>query len=120
MTKVGLALSRMEIDAPAAEHFGKARWLLVFESPERFIFLRNTELDGQSVVEAFAWRGCTDVVARRMGPGAYASATAAGMKVWTVGAGVTGRAAVKRLAAGELRPLAPSGRDHRGPHPRAR
>ena len=116
MAKVGLTLSRADMTAPVAEHFGKAKWLLVVESPERCTFSRNVGLNGRSVVEELASRGCTDLVARRMGPGAYARATPAGMRVWEAGEAVTARDAVDRLAARTLRPLAPASEheDHHG------
>jgi predicted Fe-Mo cluster-binding NifX family protein len=119
--KVGLALSRADRDAPLAEHFGKARWLLVVEAPDRCTFFRNTWLEGRGVVAELASRGCTDLVARRMGPGAYAHAVAAGMKVWEADDSVTGGDVVARLADGTLRPLVPAAGEHahahrHGPH----
>lgn len=116
MIKVGLALSRADRDAPLAEHFGKAKWFVVIESPDRCTFLRNSWLEGRSVVAELASRGCTDLVARRMGRGAYAHATAAGMKVWEADEGVTGRNVGERLAAGILRPLAPAEGEHEHAH----
>lgn len=116
MVKIGLPVARADVDAPVAEHFGRAEWLLVMESPDRCTFVRNTGLDGRSAVAELAARGCTDVVARRMGQGAFAHVTAAGMKAWEADAGVTGRTAVKRLAAGELRRLVPAPDGHRPGH----
>ncbi len=108
MMKIGLPVSRADVDAPVAEHFGRAKWFLVLESPDRFTFVRNAVLEGRGAVAELASHGCTDVVALRMGQGAYAHATAAGMKVWEADAGASGRILVKRLAAGELRPLVPA------------
>lgn len=119
MAKIGMPVSRMDHDAPAAEHFGKAKWLLVVEPPDRFEFVRNTGLDGRWVAEALAARGCTDVVARHMGPGAHAHVLAAGMRAWQADETVTGRHVAERLAAGALSPLVPGhgmGGHAHGPH----
>ncbi len=118
MNKIGMMVSRPDLDAPAAEHFGKAKWLLVLEAPGRCQFIRNSGLDGATVAKELASRGCTDVVARRMGPGAHAHVTAAGMRVWEADGSVTGRVVAERLARGALRPLAPApdGHDHAHRH----
>ncbi len=107
-----MMVSRPDVDAPLAEHFGKAKWLLVVEPPDRCAFFRNTGLDGGSVAVELASRGCTDVVARRMGPGAYAHVVGAGVKAWEGDESVTGRSVAQRLASGALRPLAPPGPGH--------
>jgi predicted Fe-Mo cluster-binding NifX family protein len=112
MARIGMTVSRPDPDAPLAGHFGKARWLLVVEAPDRFELLRNEGLDGRSVAEVFASHGCTDVIALRMGWGAYAHVTAAGMRVWEGDAGVTARVLAERLAHGALQPLAPGDVTH--------
>ena len=50
---VGLTLSRETLDAPLAQHFGKAKWLLIYESDSSFEFVRNEVLSGRGVVEIF-------------------------------------------------------------------
>jgi predicted Fe-Mo cluster-binding NifX family protein len=116
--RIGMTMSRTDLDAPPAEHFGKARWLLVAEDAVRCDFVRNEGLDGRSVAEVFAARGCTDVIVRNLGPGAYAHVTAAGIRVWHAEEGESARALVQSLREGRLRPLAPGeakhGRAHHG------
>ena len=100
---IGMTLSRDHLDAPLAEHFGKAKWLLVMDYPHRWEFVRNQGLDGRSVAEAFAARGCTDVIVRHLGPGAYSHVTAAGMKVWQGEGDQNVLALVDALRGGRLR-----------------
>jgi predicted Fe-Mo cluster-binding NifX family protein len=117
MTRIGMPVSRTDLDAPPAEHFAKAKWLVVVEAPDRFEFIRNPALDGRTVAAELAAHGCTDVVSRRMGCGAYAHVTAAGMRAWEADANVTPRVVAERLANGALRPLAPDDCGHgRGHH----
>lgn len=103
--KIGMALSRMDLDAPLAEHFGKAKWLLVLEPPETFEFIRNQGLNGRWAAETLAGRGCGDVVAGRLGPGALAHVEAAGMRAWQAEPGLSAREAAWKLAEGALQPL---------------
>ncbi len=118
--KIGMTLSRADLDAPLAEHFGKAQWLLVVDQPGQCQLVRNEGLDGRSVAEAFASRGCTDVIALHLGPGAHARASAAGMRVWRGHAGVSARALARALEQGALRSflradLEPGHAHHRHP-----
>lgn len=108
MARIGMPLSSRDPDAPVAEHFGKARWLLVVEAPDRLDLVWNAGLDGRWVAETLAARGCTDVVARHMGPGALAHVLAAGMRAWQADERVTARNVAGRLAAGALRPMTPA------------
>lgn len=102
-----MPVSSIDPDAPPAERFGKAKWLLVVESADRFELVRNEGLDGRWVADALAKRGCTDVVARHMGPSAWAHVVAAGMRAWQADDLVNGRNVADRLAAGALNPLVP-------------
>lgn len=102
-----MTFSRPDLDGPLAEHFGKAKWLVLVEPPDRCEIVRNEGLDGRSVARELARRGCTDVIVRHMGPGAYAHVTAAGIRAWRADPQAHGRALLLRLAAGELRPFEP-------------
>ncbi len=115
MTKIGLPVTRMDLDAPLAKHFGKAKWLAILEPPGRCQFIRNPWLEGGAVAAELASHGCTDVVARHMGCGAYARVTASGMRAWEGDDAVTARVVADRLATGTLRPLSPDDCGHRGP-----
>lgn len=115
MTKIGLPVTRMDLDAPLARHFGKAKWLAILEPPDRCRFIRNPWLDGGTVVAELASQGCTDVVARHMGCGAFARVTASGMRAWEGDDAVTVRVVADRLASGGLRPLSPDDCGPRGP-----
>lgn len=117
--KIGMTLSHADLDTPLAEHFGKAKWLAVVDG-ERCELFRNAGLDGRSVAEDFARRGCTDVVADHLGPGAHAHVTAAGMRIWKAEPGASARALAKALEEGRLRPLGPesvhAAHGHHGAH----
>ncbi len=114
MTKIGMPVTRMDLDAPLAKHFGKAKWLAILE-PGRCSFVRNTWLDGRTVVAELASHGCTDVVARHMGCGAFAHVSASGMRAWQGDDAVTARVVADRLASGGLPPLAPDDCGHSDP-----
>jgi predicted Fe-Mo cluster-binding NifX family protein len=117
MAKIGMMFSRPDLDAPLAEHFGKAKWLMVVEPPGSCELVRNTGLDGRSVADELARRGCTDVIVRHMGSGAYAHVTAAGIRVWRAGPDAAGRAQLLLLAAGTLSRFEPAlAPDPQGPH----
>ncbi len=119
-----MTISRPSVDAPLAGHFGKAKWLLVYEAPERFELIQNVGLNGHYVAQAFAAHGCTDVVVRHLGPGAYSHVNAAGMRIWRGEDGRSARSLAEALQRNELLPLAESevghgrhgehGHDHRG------
>lgn len=122
--KVGMMFSRPDLDAPLAEHFGKAKWLMIVEPPAACELVRNTGLDGRSVASELARRGCTDVIVHHMGPGAHAHVSGAGIRVWKADPEASGRAQLLRLAAGELRvfqpDVGPGNHVRIGPHPRMR
>jgi len=105
--KIGMTLPRADHDAPLAEHFGKAKWLLVVEASDRCELVRNEGLDGRSVAAAFVARGCTDVIATHLGAGAYAHLTAAGIRTWQGDAAGSVRALARSLEEGGLRRFLP-------------
>ncbi len=109
-----MPVARMDLDAPLAKHFGKAKWLAILE-PGRCRFVRNEWLDGRTVVAELASHGCTDVVARHMGCGAYAHVAASGMRAWQGDDAVTARVVVDRLTSGGLPRLEPDDCGHRDP-----
>ncbi len=106
--KIGLTTSHADVDPPLAEHFGKAKWLVVMDAPDRLELVRNEGLDGRSVAAELAARGCTDVIVGRLGPGAYAHVRAAGMRVWRGLPGASARALAEALRNGRLEPLLPA------------
>ena len=101
--KVGLMLSRKALDAPLGQHFGKAKWLLIYESDTAFDFVRNEELSGRGVVEVFQQRGCSDAVFSNIGQGALEHLKAAGIRAWYGPPDVPVRELVERLQRGELK-----------------
>ena len=117
--KIGMTLSRDDLDAQPAQHFGKAKWLLVLDG-ERGEFVRNEGLNGRWVASAFASRGCTDIIADHLGPGAHAHVNEAGMRVWKGEPGQSARELAKALAEGRLQRFDPQsaaeGHEHHHAH----
>ncbi len=103
MRRIGMTISRPSVDAPLAGHFGKAKWLLVYEGPGRFELLRNTGLNGRFVAQAFAAHGCTDVILDHAGAGALGHLAAAGLRLWQGPPEVGADELAARLERGELR-----------------
>jgi predicted Fe-Mo cluster-binding NifX family protein len=101
--KVGLTLSRNALDVPLAQHFGMAKWLLIYESDTAFEFVRNEELSGRGVVEVLQQRGCSDAVFSNIGQGALEHLKAAGIRGWYGAPDVPVRELIERLERGELR-----------------
>src|SRR5512140_2910817 len=81
MAKIGMTLSRERVEDPLAPHFGKAKWLLVWDSAGPARFIPTQGLNGRGVAEAFAAACCTQVVASHLGPGALAHLRQAGIRV---------------------------------------
>lgn len=116
MAKIGIPLPQPDLDSPLAEHFGKALWIAVVDGPSDCEFVRNTGGNGRSVVAELSARGCTDVVARRMGTQTYVHAVTAGLRVWEADDYLTARTAAEQLAAGKLPPLFPGAGAHDAGH----
>jgi predicted Fe-Mo cluster-binding NifX family protein len=113
----GLPLVKDSLDSPLSQHFGKAKWLLVYEAAERHRFVRNTGLSGPSVVEALAAAGCSDVVVLDAGAGAWGHLQQSGMRIWQGEPEVPAReliAGVERGALARAEPPAAGDPSHGG------
>jgi predicted Fe-Mo cluster-binding NifX family protein len=95
-------MSRKDLDASLAQHFGMAKWLLIYESEDAFEFVRNEELYGRGVVDALVARGCTDAVFVNIGWGALGHLESAGIRAWYGPPDVPARELIHRLGRGEL------------------
>lgn len=82
MAKIGMTMPRQRAEDPLALHFGKAKWLMIYDTaggtPQ---FIENTGLDGRWVAARFAKEGVTRVIAWRLGQGALVHLRAFGIKV---------------------------------------
>ncbi len=108
----GLPLLKDSLDSPLSQHFGKAKWLLVYEGAGRHRFVRNAGLSGRSVVQDLAAAGCTDVVILHAGDGAWGHLQRGGMRVWQGEADVPARELIRRAEEGSLaRAAAPGAGD---------
>ncbi len=103
--KIGMTVSRDRLEFPIAGHFGKAKWLLVYEGSGQARFLPNTGLNGAFVADVLAAEGCTDVIALQLGPGAFNHLRAKGLRIWQAEEPEPPAALAKKLAAGELKEL---------------
>lgn len=99
---IGLTVSRNDLDARSAMHFGKAKWLLIYQNDETYQFVRNRWLVGRAVVYQFVQAGCTDVVFANIGWGALRNLRAAGIRAWFAARDVPAREVVRLLRRGEL------------------
>lgn len=99
---IGLPLLKDSLDSPLSQHFGKAKWLLIYEGEGRHRFVRNTGLSGHSVVQELASAGCTDVVILGAGAGAWGHLQQGGMRVWQGEADIPARELVRRAEEGAL------------------
>jgi predicted Fe-Mo cluster-binding NifX family protein len=113
---IGLPLLKDSLDSPLSQHFGKAKWLLVYQSPERYQFLRNTGLSGHFVVQALVGAGCTDVVILHAGSGAWGHLQQGGVRTWLGEPGVPARDLVRRLEEGGLARAEPPDEDDPSSH----
>lgn len=109
MRKIGLAVSwndaEKPLEVPLAEHFGRARWLLILESDERVELIRNEGPSGAWGADTLAEAGCTDVIAQHLGPSAFAELQRRDVQLWRGRSGVTARALAEQCRAGTLAPL---------------
>jgi predicted Fe-Mo cluster-binding NifX family protein len=119
MKRLAMMVSRNRIDARLASAFGKAKWLLVHESGDRFEFRRNEGLSGRAVASAIASTGCRDVVAAHLGARAQEHLRALGIRVWKAREGAAAQEAIDAFVRGELEPWEPAGEGAPGCTPRS-
>ena len=100
--KIGMTLSRNKLEEPLAAHFGKAKWLLVYDTSGSFEFFPNHGLNGRAVAETFRAAGCTEVIAAHLGAGAFNHLRQEGIRVRRGEDGVPAADLVRRYQAGEL------------------
>jgi len=98
-----MMLSRNRIEAPLALTFGKAKWLLVYETPDKVEFRRNDRLSGGSVAAAISSTGCRDLIAAHLGARAHEHLLALGIHVWKGPEGTPAREVVEMFRRGELK-----------------
>jgi predicted Fe-Mo cluster-binding NifX family protein len=100
--KIGIPLLRAGLEAPLAEHLPSARWLLVYQAPDRYELIRNLEADGLGVADLFASSGCSDVIVGQAAPGALSQLAASRIEVWQGEMGAAAQDLADRLGRGEL------------------
>jgi predicted Fe-Mo cluster-binding NifX family protein len=102
MSKIALMVSRDSVDAPLARTFGKAKWLVVWDDDQGFVFHRNGQLSGGSVAGAIAASGCRDVIASHLGEKACGHLRSLGIRIWKGPADSPIRDVVEMHLRGEL------------------
>jgi predicted Fe-Mo cluster-binding NifX family protein len=103
MNKIGLVLSLDRLDAPLSNHFGMAKWLLIYGDDKDFKFVRNTELYGRGVVDEFVRSGCTDAIFATIGQGALQGLIGAQIRPRYGPPDVPVREVIERFQRGELK-----------------
>lgn len=102
--RIGVALRRRLPDAPLADEFGQAPWLLVIAPPDQTRFIRNFGLSGVSAAAALVDAGCTDVVALHLGPRARERLGRGGVRLWQGLPGIGARELARRSVQHDLAP----------------
>ena len=103
MNKIGLVLSLDKLDAPLSNHFGMAKWLLIYEDDQELKFVRNTELYGRGMVDVLVRSGCTDAIFATIGAGALKGLIKAHIRPWYGPPDVPVREVIERFKRGELK-----------------
>ena len=92
-----------------SSHFGKAEWIMVAETGNPVLeFVKNTGLNGKSVVETVIRQGCTDVILTDIGDGALGHLQAAHIRAWAAPEPVAGSEALRLFREGQLLPVPPA------------
>ena len=107
MRKIGLTLSKNNLDASLAQHFGKAKWILIYENSKCFEFVRNENLIGRYVVDIFVQKECSDVICHHIGWGAHRHLQEKGIKTWHGPPKVSAQELLGQLTREELQEVIP-------------
>jgi predicted Fe-Mo cluster-binding NifX family protein len=114
MRRAAVMTSLNRPDAPLSSHFGKAEWVMVFDSAAtQPSFFKNEELNGRGAMNIVIREHCSDVILAGIGEGAWGRLLAANVHAWIAPASVTGEQALQMLVRGELPPVSAS-LAHRG------
>jgi len=103
MSKIGITVAQNSLNAPLALHFGKTKWILIYESAESFEFIRNEKLVGRNVVDLYQEAGCSDVIVNNIGSGAMRNLKAAGIQAWHGSLNIPARKLIATLKQGALK-----------------
>jgi predicted Fe-Mo cluster-binding NifX family protein len=103
--RIGFTLLKEAQDSPLSPHFGKAKWLGIFDTDTRAMrFVRNADLTGRAVADVFAEADCTHAVFTHIGAPALEHLKAYGIQAFWGEADVSAVTLVDRLERGELTP----------------
>ena len=100
--RVGIPLAHRRPDAPVADHFGVAPWLGVYESRNRYQFIRNAGRSGISMLAEAQRAGCTDLVVVDVGARVSDRIDPSRLRVWRSVSRIGGREQVRLLEQGAL------------------
>jgi len=95
--KIGFTLSHNTLDAPLSDRFAEASWLLIYEGPQAFNFIRNQPPSGSQVVKRLRGVGCTDAVFSKITWKELEQLKAAEIQPWYGPVGVPVRKLLERL-----------------------
>jgi len=95
--KIAFTLSRNTLDAPLSVQFAEASWLLIYEGPQAFNFVRNQPRSGSQVLKKLRGLSCTDAVFSNITWKELEQLKAAEIQPWYGPVGVPVRKLVERL-----------------------
>ncbi len=101
--RIGFTLLKDQKDSPLSGHFGKAKWLGIFDSSTgEMQFVRNTGLNGRFVADCFDEAGCTHAVFTNIGAPALEHLKRYGIRAYRGEPDVPAPALAERVENGEL------------------
>ncbi len=104
MSKTGFTILLKGNHSPLSPHFGKAKWLAVYDTVTlRTDFIRNAGLTGSAMCALLASSGCEEVIFSHIGPGALRQLKAANIAAWYGPEGVPVSDLLDLLRTGRLR-----------------
>ena len=83
MSKIALLTSLDREDSILSDHFGKAKWIMIRDTEQGTSrFVQNEGLNGKSVVQHLIGEGCSAVLLREIGMGAFGHLKEANIRAW--------------------------------------
>ncbi|QQR91352.1 MAG: NifB/NifX family molybdenum-iron cluster-binding protein [Myxococcales bacterium] len=106
MPKIGIPVVKKEDKPRISEHFGKAKWVVLYDTElGSKAFFRNSGLNGKAVVEIMKTNQCTDAIFASIGQGATNHLHNAEIHGWYSDAIEDVESLIEKLSCNELRPL---------------
>ncbi len=117
MGKIGCTVLLNQETSPLSPHFGKAKWVMVFDPQTgKSEFEQNHGLNGRAVVDILVRHQCSDVIFAEIGPGALNHLQQFGIKSWFGPQEVPAPELIQKFKSGSLRLATEPSPGHGGHH----